>query len=550
MAGAGPPASGGAFGRVAALVAAFLGGCALLAGLGGWTATALGSDFAQYLPNPTLALSLLLLGAGGFCLAWGRERAVLHLGASLCLVNLLPGIGSLYGVEQNPWLAGLTNASWLVLLLLIFSGALWRTAGRLPHSAAEVQALRASRENEARLNEALEMAEAAHWEWNLATGEWFWSAQMFRHLGEPSGRVTPNYENLRARVHPDDRALLDAAMEQVRAGATGYDVELRIVRPDESIRTLQTAGKLVPGPYQQPARLLGVAIDITERKQAELALLAEERQQAAQTLAETQARSAAQLAEQEKTAAARIAKLQETIAEHEQFAQALLGGLRAPLRAVTRSVSLLEEHCASCDLKLVKRVKLGASALDLLVTDSLNYRQAIGQEFAGEPVDLQQLVANLLRSSPGFQPEEAAIEVAGPLPVVLGHAPALTQCFANLLEHAIRLAKPGIKPRIRIRAELPADKSAPAKSPAAPGAPPTSVWLCIEDDGVGLAPEVLPRVFELSAGAARDHEGANLGLAMVKKLVQRMGGQVGVESASGQGSRFWLELPRPQAPIS
>ncbi len=140
---------------------------------------------------------------------------------------------------------------------------------------------------------------------------------------------------------------------------------------------------------------------------------------------------------------------------------------------------------------------------------------------------------------PGLQLEselrggDAKISVQEPLPTVLGNETTLAQVVANLLANAVEFIPAGRGPEVRMRAEQ----------------RDGHVRLWVEDNGIGIAPEYHERTFRLFERLHRPEEypGTGIGLAIVRKAVERMGGGVGVESAPGQGSRFWIELRLAEA---
>jgi signal transduction histidine kinase len=164
--------------------------------------------------------------------------------------------------------------------------------------------------------------------------------------------------------------------------------------------------------------------------------------------------------------------------------------------------------------------------MDALITDALNYSRLVRQEMPLEPVDTGRLLSGMLESYPEFQPVKAHIRVGGLLPVVLGNNAGLTQCFSNLIGNAVKFAKPGQIPEVRIWAET----------------GPGTARILIEDNGIGIPESMLPRVWDMFSRGNTACEGTGIGLALVRKVVQRMGGKVGVESEEGRGSRFWVEL--------
>jgi signal transduction histidine kinase len=108
----------------------------------------------------------------------------------------------------------------------------------------------------------------------------------------------------------------------------------------------------------------------------------------------------------------------------------------------------------------------------------------------------------------------------------LGNESLLTQCFSNLLENAVKFVADGVQPRVRIWAE----------------ANGTFVRIWVKDNGIGIPKHAHTRLFGMFQKLDQQYEGNGIGLAIVRKVAQRMGGSVGVESQSGRGSRFWVEL--------
>lgn len=236
--------------------------------------------------------------------------------------------------------------------------------------------------------------------------------------------------------------------------------------------------------------------------------------------------------ELEALVAERTAKLQELVGELEHFSYSITHDMRAPLRAMRGFAELLSRDagviCTPEEEKmLLERIITAAERMDALITDSLNYSKAIRQELPLAPVDVGKLLRGMLDSYPEFQTANASITIENPLPRVLGNEAGLTQCFSNLLANAVKFAKPGQKPRIHIRAEQRENDW-------------TRIW--VEDEGIGISPDLLPRVFEMFSRGASHQTGTGIGLALVRKVVHRMSGRVGVESRPGQGSRFWIEL--------
>jgi signal transduction histidine kinase len=116
-----------------------------------------------------------------------------------------------------------------------------------------------------------------------------------------------------------------------------------------------------------------------------------------------------------------------------------------------------------------------------------------------------------------------------PLHKVVAHKASLTQALSNLLTNAVKFVSPSTIPAVRVRTELVADR--------------VRIW--IEDNGIGVPEAHRDRIFGLfqRTPEGEGYEGTGIGLAIVRKAIEAMGGRVGVESQLEQGSSFWIELP-------
>ena len=315
---------------------------------------------------------------------------------------------------------------------------------------------------------------------------------------------------------------------------------------------------------RQTARALRYAI---ERKQVEDALKRTE-----DALRESEQRLRQSNLELERRVAERTASLAETISDLEDFSYSITHDLRAPLRAIRSFAQILGEECAGCGgpeaQEHIHRITNAAERMDKLIMDVLQYSRLARTELHLAPVDVQQLLRGIIESYPTFQPSEVEIQIEGVLPRVLGNEAALTQCFSNLLGNAIKFVAPGIRPHVRIWAERlgsPQEVRSPKSEVRSAAAAATGnlatlatpvrtsdfgsrildfplVRLWFADNGVGIPKDAQERIFKMFQRLDRSYDGTGVGLTVVRKAVEKMGGRVGLESEPGKGSRFWVEL--------
>ena len=278
---------------------------------------------------------------------------------------------------------------------------------------------------------------------------------------------------------------------------------------------------------------VALQMEIAERRRVEAAL----------HVAQAELRASAGKLEQ--TVAERTAQLREAMAEMEAFAYSMAHDLRAPVRAIVGFTQLALEmppgQVEPSAKELLQRVVAAALRMDSLIQDVLLLSNVIRKPVTLSPVNLDALVHALVHERLEFSPSRANIKIASPLLRVFAHEATLSQCLTNLLSNAVKFVQPGVQPRVRVWTEQLGGSTA---SGASATHPLVRIW--IEDEGIGIAAGAREKIFEIFQRINPDpqYEGSGIGLAIVRKAIERMGGRVGFESEPSKGSRFWLELPK------
>lgn len=361
------------------------------------------------------------------------------------------------------------------------------------------------------LLESQELAGLGHFEWDLSTGNLTWSDTLCRIYGVDPTTFEPTLENFMQRVHPEDRDNLQSVIQNALKKRSNFRNEERILRPNGTIRILESYGKVQCDDRGEPTHIVGACLDVTDRKRMEKHLSESQKMEAVGRLAGGVAHDFNNLLTVINGHAARLA---EGPLEAELTGEAVEDILDAGRRAAGLTAQLLSfsrgQYVESTVVDLNQVVRESAKLARRLVGENIDLKTELDSQDAPieiDPNQLEQILMNLV--------------VNGRDALADGGTLRISSTSSRIVEE-------------------------PRYSSTSTILPGRYVELCVEDNGKGIEPEVLPNIFEPFFTTKEVGQGSGLGLAVVHGVVSRWSGHIEVLSTPGSGTTFKILFPRSE----
>jgi PAS domain S-box-containing protein len=391
------------------------------------------------------------------------------------------------------------------------------------------------RNNEAKMVEAQRLAHFGNWELDLQTEAITWSEETFRLFGFDPKQPEPSYEQLLAVIHPEDVDKFTKNYEQISTTSKLYEFEYRIILPDGSIRYIYEWGTPKPDQQGQIIKIFGTALDITERKQAEL-----EREQALTDLTAERASLAQRVIERTAELTIANSELERAVRLKDEFLANMSHELRTPLNAILGQAEILQEYLfgnlSPKQTQSIQTIESSARHLLSLINDILDVAKIeAGQlEIKIEPCSAEEICyasLDFIKQSAIKKKLTLVTNFDSTVTMIQADQRRLKQILVNLLSNAMKFTPSGGK----IGLDLVGNQLE------------QQVDFIVWDTGIGIPPEKQALLFQpfvqLDSKLSREYEGTGLGLALVQRLTQLHGGQVTLVSEVNKGSRITITLP-------
>ena len=362
---------------------------------------------------------------------------------------------------------------------------------------------RTIRDNHARLNLALEASGVGTWNFDIRANRI--SLDKFANplFGSPDGPSDISFDLFLQMIHRDDQQRVEQELKAAVQAADGYDSNFRVLWSDNSMHYLAARGHAIRRGADEMAWMTGVVWDITERKYAEERL------------------------------SRLLAELERSNKELEQFAYVASHDLQEPLRMISSYTQLLERrYSAKLDddaREFIGYAVDGASRMQRLINDLLEFSRVNTRGRPLERIEVAQILDNVRANLSIAIEESGALVTNDTLPIVMADAGQLGQLLQNLVANGLKFRN-GTQPRVHVRAVEEAHH-----------------WkFAVTDNGIGIEEQYFERIFLIfqRLHTKDDYPGTGIGLALCKRIVERHGGSLWVDSTPNEGSTFSFTIPK------
>jgi PAS domain S-box-containing protein len=368
------------------------------------------------------------------------------------------------------------------------------------------------------------------WDWDLVTGGTWWNQGITTLFGYACGEVGLDVAWRYAHIHPDDVDRVAAELRAVTAThGQFWSGEFRFRRSDGSFADVFDRGFLIYDNTGAPVRMIGAMADISERKRAV------ERLEAAVTTRTAELNAKNHELEEQISERRRVAELlRRRNEELKAFAYTVSHDLKAPLRGIAGYAQELgRRHRAGLDERgsyCVEQILTATRNLDRLIEDLLHYSRLDAETPAPTDIDLSRLIDRVIQDcNPAILKSQAKVTVDLGVTHMRAWERGLSQVVTNLVDNALKYSRGAAPPRVRIAVTPVGD----------------AVRIAVSDNGIGFDMQYHDRIFGLFNRLVRqeDFEGTGAGLAITKKVLDKMNGSLWAESSPGAGATFFVQLP-------
>ncbi|MCH6201553.1 PAS domain S-box protein [Aquiflexum sp. LQ15W] len=368
-------------------------------------------------------------------------------------------------------------------------------------------------ESNNRFEKVSEATNDAIWDWDITNDTIYWGGGFKVLFGHEVPKVSISTKDWLNHIHPEDAPTIKESLKKSlkNKNVTNWTGEYRFEKKDGKYAFVVDRGVIMRNSEGNPVRMVGAMADLSRQKEYEESL------ENLNINLRRQARD-----------------LEISNSELEQFAYIASHDLQEPLRMVTSFLTQLEKkYAGTLDTKAIQYIGFavdGAKRMRQIILDLLDYSRVGKVDTTLQRFDLDEIVKEVLLLQKKIINETGAIIVTTDLPSLNFYPSPFIQVFNNLINNALKYSREGIRPEIQIS-----------------GKEFENEWvISVRDNGIGIEKEYFDKIFVIFQRLHKREEfvGTGMGLSIVKKIIENLGGKIWVESIVGEGSTFNFSIPK------